>query len=152
MVTCNDLTDGLRGGSCREALEAEAAVLCTLAKLDAAAFSVAAAAPPGDDGSQISLVVADGVEVVLPLAGEHLAPPWTRPTTDCPSGVCREPLRQRHSARISASAGWSHRRILKLRKLVCDERRSSCAVWLNCSGDTISGMPASSGRARPLAD
>ena len=45
-------------------------MLCTLAKLDGDSFCVAVAAPPGDDGSRISLVVAEGVEVVLPLAGE----------------------------------------------------------------------------------
>lgn len=55
----------------REALQSEAAVLCTLAKLDASAFSVAEAAPAsgGGEGQQISLVVAEGAEVVLPLAG-----------------------------------------------------------------------------------
>lgn len=45
-------------------------MLCTLAKLDASAFSVADAAPAsGGEGQQISLVVAEGAEVVLPLAG-----------------------------------------------------------------------------------
>ena len=54
----------------REALQSESAVLCTLAKLDAGAFAVADAAPAADgEGQQISLVVAEGVEVVLPLAG-----------------------------------------------------------------------------------
>jgi len=53
----------------REALQAEAAALCLLAKLDNGSFSVAAETPAGDDSSRISLVVADGVEVVLPLEG-----------------------------------------------------------------------------------
>ena len=54
----------------REALRSESAALCTLAKLDAAAFAVAdAASAAGGEGQQISLVVAEGVEVVLPLAG-----------------------------------------------------------------------------------
>ena len=57
-------------GMRREALRSESAALCTLAKLDAAAFAVADTAPAsGGEGQQISLVVAEGVEVVLPLAG-----------------------------------------------------------------------------------
>ena len=58
----------------REALQSEGSVLCTLAKLDPEAFSVAAAPPPQQGrGQQISVVCAEGVEVVLPLAGAQHA-------------------------------------------------------------------------------
>lgn len=70
---------------CRDALRSEAAVLCTLAKLDANAFAVAESAPASEQGQQISLVVAEGVEVVLPLAGGYLCRQHTD-TAACEAG------------------------------------------------------------------
>ena len=56
----------------REALAAEAGLLAALARLDADASTVSAAAPEAaaaDPGSFVQLVVSDGVEVYLPLSG-----------------------------------------------------------------------------------
>ena len=62
---------------CRKALEEEADVLCLLAKVDRAglAFDVAAASTPdagssNKDGS-ITVVVQEGLEVLLPMAGKQ---------------------------------------------------------------------------------
>lgn len=65
-------SDPMVDGHHRDALQSEVAVLCTLAKLDSAAFSVADSAPVSSgEGQRISLVVAEGAEVVLPLAGDE---------------------------------------------------------------------------------
>lgn len=58
-----------RDSSLRKAIEAESTVVCTLAKLDAEAFNVTAAAPADDAGERVTLVITDAVQVVLPLAG-----------------------------------------------------------------------------------
>jgi len=58
--------------TCREAVERERDVLALLAKLEPAQLTVASAKPGGgadNSGSQIELVVADGIEVLLPMAG-----------------------------------------------------------------------------------
>ncbi len=59
-------------------------MLALLAKLEPAQLTVAAAKPGGADngGGQIELVVADGVEVLLPMAGASDA---TWPSEECAS-------------------------------------------------------------------
>ena len=60
---------------CREAVEAERDVLALLAKLDPLQLTVASQLPGGvgGRGGQIELVVSDGVEVLLPMAGNTAA-------------------------------------------------------------------------------
>lgn len=53
----------------RNALAGEADRICQLAKLDPEGFSVAGPVEGAVQGGQIALVVGDGVEIVLPLAG-----------------------------------------------------------------------------------
>ena len=61
---------------CRQALRQEAAVLCLLAKIDGdglsfdATTSTASSSENGKDSS-ITVVVQEGVEVRLPMAGQH---------------------------------------------------------------------------------
>ena len=50
-------------------MEAEAAVLCLLAKLEPSQLSFVSQAGSGDGQAQIELVVRDGIEVLLPMAG-----------------------------------------------------------------------------------
>ena len=68
----NSITEpSSHSAACREAVERERDVLALLAKLEPAQLTVASAKPGGADngGGQIELVVADGVEVLLPMAG-----------------------------------------------------------------------------------
>ena len=64
---------------CREAIERERDVLALLSKLEPAQLTVAAELPSGARGAggQIELVVADGVEVLLPMAGARATPAVT---------------------------------------------------------------------------
>jgi hypothetical protein len=57
---------------CREAVEAERDVLALLGKLEPSQLTVASQLPggAGGRGGQIELVISDGVEVLLPMAGD----------------------------------------------------------------------------------
>ena len=60
---------------CREALQEEAAVLCLLAKVDSdgLAFDASTSKSSGNNGDQdssITVVVQEGLEVRLPMAGQ----------------------------------------------------------------------------------
>lgn len=62
--------------ACRQALQEEADVLCLLAKVDRAGLSFAGAASTAgtdsdDRDGSITVVVQEGVEVLLPMAGTH---------------------------------------------------------------------------------
>ena len=62
-------SQGTGCGSCREALEAEAAVLCLLAKVEPSQLSFVSDVGGAGGQAQIELVVRDGIEVLLPMAG-----------------------------------------------------------------------------------
>ena len=58
---------------CREQLAAEADVLCLLAKVDRQQFSMeGAVAGASEESGQIAVVVQEGLQVLMPMAGKAL--------------------------------------------------------------------------------